>query len=197
MKYAGPIVRRRRRGSWPRIQRSAIGPSAGADAARAVEHADAGRRAAADRKDPLAEDRQQQQHAAGQPPAGLHEHQRRDVRSLADVAEPLEQIGDAGEREEPGRPRRRRPASSRSASGDEVARTRRTTRALTTNATLRPASAVTRPPIDAPIASIADQVALDSALAGISSSADVMLGIVAVRAGSKNACAPTMSAITT
>ena len=43
--------------------------------------------------------------------------------------------------------------------------------ALTTNATLRPASAVTRPPIDAPSASIADQVALDSALAGSSSSA--------------------------
>src|SRR6185295_10492792 len=69
--------------------------------------------------------------------------------------------------------------------------------ALTANATLRPASAVTRPPIDAPIASIADQVALDSALAGISSSADVMLGIVAVRAGSKKPCAPTMKAITT
>ena len=63
--------------------------------------------------------------------------------------------------------------------------------ALMTNATLRPATAVTRPPIDAPIASIADQVALDSALAGISSSADVMFGIVAVRAGSKNAWAPT------
>ena len=63
--------------------------------------------------------------------------------------------------------------------------------ALRMNATLRPESAVTRPPIDAPIASIADHVALDSALAGISSSADVMLGIVAVRAGSKNACAET------
>ena len=59
--------------------------------------------------------------------------------------------------------------------------------ALTTNATLRPTAAVTRPPIDAPSASIADQVALDSALAGSSSSADVTLGIVAVRAGSKNA----------
>ena len=46
-------------------------------------------------------------------------------------------------------------------------------------------------------ASIADQVALDSALAGSSSSADVMFGIVAVRAGSKNACAATVSAITT
>ena len=50
---------------------------------------------AADRKDPLAEDRQQQQDAAGQPPAGLDEHQRRDVRVPADVAEPLDQIGDA------------------------------------------------------------------------------------------------------
>ena len=69
--------------------------------------------------------------------------------------------------------------------------------ALTTNATLRPASAVTRPPIDAPSASIADQVALDSALAGSSSSAAVTFGIVAVRAGSKNACAPTATAITT
>ena len=56
---------------------------------------------------------------------------------------------------------------------------------------------MTRPPTEAPIASIADQVALDSALAGISSSADVMLGIVAVRAGSKNADAETASAITT
>ena len=46
-------------------------------------------------------------------------------------------------------------------------------------------------------ASIADHVALDSALAGSSSSADVMLGIVAVRAGSKNACADTVSAMTT
>ena len=44
---------------------------------------------------------------------------------------------------------------------------------------------------------IADQDALESALAGSSSSADVTLGIVAVRAGSKNAWAPTASAITT
>ncbi len=69
--------------------------------------------------------------------------------------------------------------------------------AFTTNATLRPASAVTRPPIDAPSASIADQVALDSALAGSRSSGAVTLGMVAVRAGSKNACAPTATAITT
>src|SRR6185436_5640684 len=68
-------------------------------------------------------------------------------------------------------------------------------RALTTKATLRPATAVTRPPIEAPSASIADHVALESALAGISSSLEVMLGIVAVRAGSKNACAPTMTAM--
>ena len=66
-----------------------------------------------------------------------------------------------------------------------------------TNATFRPESAVTNPPTEAPIASMADQVALESALAGISSSADVMLGIVAVRAGSKNACAETHTAVTT
>src|SRR5215211_7569738 len=58
--------------------------------------------------------------------------------------------------------------------------------ALIVKATLRPATAVTSPPIEAPIASIADQVALDKALAGISSSSDVRFGIVAVRAGSKN-----------
>src|SRR5476649_2093565 len=69
--------------------------------------------------------------------------------------------------------------------------------ALTMNAMFRPASAVTRPPIDAPSASIADQVALDSALADNRSSGAVMLGIVAVRAGSKNAWAPTATAITT
>ena len=65
------------------------------------------------------------------------------------------------------------------------------------NATFRPNAAVTRPPIDAPSASIADQVALDSALAGRSSSGAVMLGIVAVRAGSKKACADTVSAVMT
>src|SRR4029077_10233297 len=65
------------------------------------------------------------------------------------------------------------------------------------NATLRPESAVTSPPIDAPAASMADHVALDSALAGISSSADVTFGMVAVRAGSKNACADTHTAVTT
>ena len=69
--------------------------------------------------------------------------------------------------------------------------------ALTMKATLRPACAVTRPPMEAPTASIAAQVALDSALAGISSSADVMLGIVAVRAGSKNAGRRRWHAITT
>src|SRR5581483_739689 len=69
--------------------------------------------------------------------------------------------------------------------------------ALITNATLRPKSAVTRPPIDAPTASIADHVALDNALAGSSSSSLVTFGIVAVRAGSKNACAPTTIAMTT
>src|SRR4029450_6797801 len=69
--------------------------------------------------------------------------------------------------------------------------------ALTTKAVLRPASAVTRPPIDAPSASIAAQVALDSALAGSSSSGVVTLGIVAVRAGSKEGCAPTAIVITT
>src|SRR5262245_44865666 len=65
------------------------------------------------------------------------------------------------------------------------------------NATFRPERAVTRPPIDAPAASIADHMALESALAGISSSSDVTLGIVAVRAGSKNAWADTHTAVTT
>jgi len=69
--------------------------------------------------------------------------------------------------------------------------------ALTTKATLRPATAVTTPPIDAPRASIADHVALDSALAASRSSEAVTFGIVAVRAGSKKACAPTVNAITT
>ena len=43
----------------------------------------------------------------------------------------------------------------------------------------------------------ADHVALDNALAGSSSSSLVTFGIVAVRAGSKNACAPTTIAMTT
>src|SRR5436190_21169779 len=68
--------------------------------------------------------------------------------------------------------------------------------ALIAKATFRPASAVTTPPTDAPIASMADHVALDSALAGSSSSAVVKLGIIAVRAGSKNAAALTVNAIT-
>src|SRR3954449_7322834 len=65
--------------------------------------------------------------------------------------------------------------------------------AFAANATSRPNAAVTSPPTDAPIASMADHVAADSALAGSSSSADVMLGIVAVRAGSKKAEAATES----
>lgn len=69
--------------------------------------------------------------------------------------------------------------------------------ALARKATFRPATAVTRPPTDAPIASIADHMAADRALAGSSSSADVMLGIVAVRAGSKKADALTVRAMTT
>src|SRR5207248_426598 len=69
--------------------------------------------------------------------------------------------------------------------------------ALITNATSRPSHAVTRPPTDAPIASIADHVAADSALAGINSWGDVMLGIVDVRAGSKNADALIVKAVTT
>ena len=43
---------------------------------------------------------------------------------------------------------------------------------------------------------MADHVALDSAFAGSSSSADVRFGIVAVRAGSKNAEADTVAPIT-
>ncbi len=69
--------------------------------------------------------------------------------------------------------------------------------AFTAKATLRPAAAVTTPPSDAPMASMADHVALESALAGTSSSADVRFGIVAVRAGSKNAEPATVKAITT
>ena len=97
MKKAGPIVRRS-------VAALAEDPAerdrtdARADAARAVQDADAGRRAAADREDALAEDRQQQQHAAGQSPSGLHAHQRRDVRCAPHVPEALDQIGDAGER---------------------------------------------------------------------------------------------------
>src|SRR5437764_755527 len=69
--------------------------------------------------------------------------------------------------------------------------------ALISKAMLRPAMAVTSPPSDAPIASIADHIALDNAFAGINSSAVVKLGMIAVRAGSKNADAHTVSAITT
>ena len=69
MKYAGPIVaaQARRRLSEDPAQRDR--PERRADAARAVEHADAGRRAAADRKHALAEDRQQQQDAARESPS--------------------------------------------------------------------------------------------------------------------------------
>src|SRR5262249_13216320 len=69
--------------------------------------------------------------------------------------------------------------------------------ALAPNAMFRPAMAVTAPPIDAPSASIADHVALDSALACSRSSGGVTWGMVACRAGSKKACAPTAIAITT
>ena len=47
------------------------------------------------------------------------------------------------------------------------------------------------------MASIPDHRALESALAGSSSSADVIFGMVAVRAGSKNAEAETITAVTT
>src|SRR5437764_3767108 len=66
---------------------------------------------------------------------------------------------------------------------------------LTMNATSFPKTAVTTPPTEAPIASIADHVALASAFAGSSSALLVTLGMVAVRAGSKNACAETVSAV--
>ncbi len=69
--------------------------------------------------------------------------------------------------------------------------------AFMAKATLRPATAVTTPPSDAPMASIAAHVALASAFAGSSSAADVMFGMVAVRAGSKNPDAAIVSAITT
>ncbi len=60
----------------------------------------------ADRKDALAEDREQQQDAAGEPPAGLDEHQRRDVRMLPHVAQPLQQVGNPRQRQ-PSRDARR------------------------------------------------------------------------------------------
>src|ERR1019366_5513711 len=69
--------------------------------------------------------------------------------------------------------------------------------ALIAKATFRPATAATIPPSDAPTASIADHIALDKAFAGSSSSAVVMLGMIAMRAGSKNADADTVSAMTT
>src|SRR5581483_2113842 len=69
--------------------------------------------------------------------------------------------------------------------------------ALIKNATSRPNTAVASPPTDAPIASIADHVALDTAFAGSSSSAVVTFGIVAVRAGSKNPDAAIVHAMTT
>ena len=104
----------------------------------------------ADREDALAEDRQQQQHAAGESPAGLDEHQRGHVRVRADVADAFEQVGDAGHRREPGWP-------LASVGGVELNRVRlmkiadtKNEAALMTNATLRPESAVTRPPIEAP-----------------------------------------------
>jgi len=68
--------------------------------------------------------------------------------------------------------------------------------ALIANATFLPAIIVTMPPADAPSASIADHVALESALAGNSSSAVVRFGMIAVRAGSKKAAAVTVNAIT-
>ena len=68
--------------------------------------------------------------------------------------------------------------------------------AFTRNATLRPNSAVTTPPTPAPIASIADHVALDSALAVSSCARVVTFGITAVRAGSKKAVSDTTAPIT-
>ena len=99
MKNAGPIARRSVRGSCPSIHRSSDRPQTRADAARAVQHADAGSRAGADRKDPLAEDREQQQHAAREPPAGLDEHDRRDVRVPAEISDSFDEIVDPRERE--------------------------------------------------------------------------------------------------
>src|SRR6476660_4229468 len=69
--------------------------------------------------------------------------------------------------------------------------------ALMMKAMSRPKTAVASPPTDAPMASMADQVALDTAFAGSSSSAVVTFGIVAVRAGSKNPDAAIVHAITT
>ncbi len=62
---------------------------------------------------------------------------------------------------------------------------------LRMNVTLRPNAAATRPPIDAPSASITDQVPVDSALAVTRSSRATTAGIVADLAGSKNPVADT------
>ena len=77
---------------------------AGTDAARPVQNADAARAGRADRENALAEDRQQQEHASGQAPAGFDKHQRGHVRLRADVPESFEQIAHSGQRREPGRP---------------------------------------------------------------------------------------------
>ena len=65
------------------------------------------------------------------------------------------------------------------------------------NAASRPSDAATTPPSDAPIASIADQVPVDTALAETRSSRRTIDGTVADRAGSKNPDAPTVTAVTT
>ncbi len=68
--------------------------------------------------------------------------------------------------------------------------------AFTRNAASRPSSAVTMPPAPAPMASMADHVALESAFAVSNSERVVTLGMTAVRAGSKNAVSDTTVPIT-
>ena len=73
-------------------------------------------RAAADRKHPLPEDREQQEHAAGEAPSELDEHQRGDVRVPAHVPKSFDEIGQAGEGHQSLRPGDRPAASRRTGS---------------------------------------------------------------------------------
>src|SRR6187399_1405139 len=67
---------------------------------------------------------------------------------------------------------------------------------LRTNAVSRPNAADTIPPSDAPIATIADKVLVDTALAETSSRRSTTSGTVDDRAGSKKPVVPTVTAVT-
>ena len=68
---------------------------------------------------------------------------------------------------------------------------------FSTNAVSRPHTAATTPPSEAPIASIADHVPVETALAATSWCRGTMSGTVDDRAGSKKPDAPTVTAVTT